>query len=309
MITKIEFRVNTNLYCLSTHSQGQQTEMVRAQRIIGQMDSGTLRFLSARLSVHGLESGRSIALLQDAELRQWFHGKIQNRRLFLFKSKQVPKTIFRGGNERSSTKASTTNPYTDFKLDTSSTLEYGIAPQASQPEKPSESPQPITKTIPETLGDNEAVWTVDDQGRPLTVEATLKDTYKTERSNKERSEQANVGGESRLDDDQGGHMVGHRFMSDQGLKNLFPQNANLNMSSYKRMENEWDDWTQAGFEVKLFIELAPPNSDRPTDILVDYDVYDPRTGKRVYTNEHRFSNVAGEQFDRVPKSSIESHKS
>ncbi|MAX86430.1 MAG: hypothetical protein CMI07_06055 [Oceanospirillaceae bacterium] len=34
-------------------------------------------------------------------------------------------------------------------------------------------------------------------------------------------------------DDDGGHIVGHRFMSDQGEKNLFPQKSNLNRGAYK----------------------------------------------------------------------------
>jgi hypothetical protein len=76
-----------------------------------------------------------------------------------------------------------------------------------------------------------------------------------------------VGGDARLADDDGGHLVGHRFMSDQVEKNLFPQNANLNRSAYKKRENEWADWTDEGFEVKLKVELDPPDSNRPTDIF------------------------------------------
>ena len=47
--------------------------------------------------------------------------------------------------------------------------------------------------------------------------------------------QANAG-KSGIDGDQGGHIIGHRFMDDQGTKNLFPQNANLNKSAFKTME-------------------------------------------------------------------------
>ena len=65
--------------------------------------------------------------------------------------------------------------------------------------------------------------------------------YNTERSQIEKDLQQTVSGTARLADDDGGHIIGHRFMSDQGTKNLFPQNANLNRSAYKKKENEWAD--------------------------------------------------------------------
>jgi hypothetical protein len=67
---------------------------------------------------------------------------------------------------------------------------------------------------------NEAVWAVDEQGRPILVEAKLDNTYNTSRSTSEKNLQGSVGGDARIADD-GGHLVGHRFMSDQVEKNYF----------------------------------------------------------------------------------------
>jgi len=97
-------------------------------------------------------------------------------------------------------------------------------------------------------------------------------------------------------------------MSDQGAKNLFPQNSNLNRSAYKTMENEWADWTDQGFEVKLKVELDPPGAERPDTIFADYEVYDPSSGKKVFERSHEFDNKAGQGFDRISKSSMSSYK-
>ncbi|MGF1723171.1 DNA/RNA non-specific endonuclease [Photobacterium nomapromontoriensis] len=162
--------------------------------------------------------------------------------------------------------------------------------------------------ITEKFGTNEAIWKLDAQGRPLSVEAKLDTTYHETRSSAEKKFQSEVGGGARLDSDDGGHLIGHRFMSDQGEKNLFPQNANLNRSGYKKMENEWADWTAEGFEVKLKVELDPPSADRPDNIISEYQVIDPKTGKVVYEKEHRFMNQAGEVFERVSKKDMKNYK-
>jgi len=163
---------------------------------------------------------------------------------------------------------------------------------------------PKTTLVKETYGNNEAVWTLDENGLPQSVEATLKSTSKTTRSSAEKKTQSSIGGDSRLSDDDGGHIVGHRFMSDQGEKNLFPQNSNLNRGAYKSMENEWADWTDAGFEVKLKVDLDPLGSARPDNIKAQYEVLDPSTGEKVFKREHVFSNTSGEAFERVSKSDM-----
>lgn len=97
-------------------------------------------------------------------------------------------------------------------------------------------------------------------------------------------------------------------MSDQGAKNLFPQDANLNRSAYKKMENEWADWTEEGFEVQLTVELDPPGAERPDAVISDYGVIDPDSGDVVFSRKHTFSNKRGEKFDRVQKDSMKDYK-
>ena len=98
-------------------------------------------------------------------------------------------------------------------------------------------------------------------------------------------------------------------MSDQGLKNLFPQDANLNRGAYKSMENEWEDWTKEGYEVKLTVRLDPPGSDRPDNIYAKYRVYDSNNSDMVFEREHEFNNQSGEAFERVSRKDMRSFRS
>uniref|UniRef100_UPI00248D8CAB DNA/RNA non-specific endonuclease n=1 Tax=Parendozoicomonas sp. Alg238-R29 TaxID=2993446 RepID=UPI00248D8CAB len=191
----------------------------------------------------------------------------------------------------------------------SSLADYEVEGSAySSSEPPKADKKPTRKTIQETHGTNRATWTVDEAGRPISVEATLDSTYGSTRSKEEKSLQRKAGGDARLPDDDGGHAIGHRFMSDQGEKNLFPQNSNLNRSAYKKMENEWADWADEGFEVQLKVELHPSGAERPTDIVAKYSVIDPATRKPVFKRRERFKNAPGESFERVAKADMKSYR-
>ncbi len=180
----------------------------------------------------------------------------------------------------------------------------GQAARALPMHKPSAvMPCAMTKTSVHR-GLNQATWSLDAKGRPVTLDAHLKEIAGgSARSGAEQRAQG-LAGKLGIAGDEGGHLLGHRFMDDQGVKNLFPQNANFNRSAYKTMENEWADWLASGREVKLKVSLEPPGAVRPDRVLVDYDVMDPKTGKVVFTRAHDFSNAAGEVFERVLKSHI-----
>ena len=101
--------------------------------------------------------------------------------------------------------------------------------------------------------------------------------------------------------DHGGHIVAHRFASDQGDINMFPQDAQFNNSAYKRLENELHTWVQNGFQVEGRTTLdIPPGSLRPDSVTVDYVVTNPQTGEIVHWRAVEFQNQAGQTFDRVP---------
>jgi hypothetical protein len=164
---------------------------------------------------------------------------------------------------------------------------------------------PVTTTVTGTHGANNVTWTLDDKGRPMTAEGTLKEiTVGAIRSSAETSAQTKVGNTG-LADDEGGHVVGHRFMGDQGEKNMFPQDGNFNKSAFKKLENEWADWTKSGKEVKFKTELVRDASGRPDKVRIAYEVVNPATGKTVYDNRTQFSNKAGESFARIAREDMD----
>jgi len=146
---------------------------------------------------------------------------------------------------------------------------------------------------------NDATWTVDDRGRPIHAEGTLRTVFSDlDRGDAETQAQRSAA-ERGVDGDQGGHLLGHRFVTDQGLKNLFPQNGNFNMGAYKTLENEWAAWIDKGMDVRVSIDLSPREADRPDRVRISYEVLDPADGHRVYDQRVSFDNRAGQRYDRV----------
>lgn len=155
----------------------------------------------------------------------------------------------------------------------------------------------VTQTT-EHIGSNTVTWTNDSEGRPIRAEADLSEVFSgIDRSSAETRAQGESADRG-VEGDQGGHLIGHRFVQDQGLKNLFPQEANFNVSAYKKLENEWADWIDSGREVRIDVSLTPVDQDRPDQVRLSYEVIDPADGRVVYDQRVTFRNEAGQQFDR-----------
>jgi hypothetical protein len=171
----------------------------------------------------------------------------------------------------------------------------------------SEAAAEATKVLERTatVGKNEAVWTLNEAGQPTSVIAKFREVFSgVSRSSAEAAAQREAGGAARLASDEGGHILGHRFMKDQGLENMFAQNGNLNKSAYKKLENELADWVKAGGEVDLKVTLKGGVPGRPDQIFVEYKVLNPKTGEVVFDNAKKFDNVANETFSRVSNKAI-----
>jgi len=154
-----------------------------------------------------------------------------------------------------------------------------------------------------TIGRNEATWTLDGKGRPIRAEATLREVFTDlERSSAETKAQEKAADRG-VDGDHGGHIIGHRFVKDQGLDNLFPQNGDFNLSAYKTVENEMADWVEAGAEVRVTVDLLG-GGDRPVRVRVAYEVTSGPNGDVIYDNNVLFRNAADQTFDRVPSSDM-----
>lgn len=163
---------------------------------------------------------------------------------------------------------------------------------------------PRSTRITEKIGDNTVTWTVDSQGRPLRAEADLSEVFTNiDRSSAETDAQGEAADRG-VEGDHGGHIIGHRFVTDQGLKNLFPQNGNFNVSAYKTLENEWADWIDSGKDVRITVDLTPKGQDRPDRVRVSYEVVDPSSGDVVYDQRVTFRNEAGQKYERVPRADM-----
>lgn len=153
------------------------------------------------------------------------------------------------------------------------------------------------------VGNNSATWTLDAQGRPTRAQATLTELHDgTPRSSAESRAQSATG-RSGIDGDQGGHIIGHRFLPDQGTVNMFPQAGQFNNSAYRTMENEWAAWIDAGAEVRVDVQLSGYSGTRPSDVDVSYEVFNAQ-GEKIYSNFEMFENQAGQTFDRVSTTDI-----
>lgn len=154
------------------------------------------------------------------------------------------------------------------------------------------------------VGSNSVTWTSDANGYPKHVEATLSELQPAgaKRSSGETSAQDEVRGRG-VEGDDAGHVIGHRFLGDQGTRNMFPQNFNFNRGAYKTMENEWAAWIDHGGTVKAKVDLIGRTAERPAQVKVTYEVFN-EAGKRVFRNTDLFDNAAGQTFDRVPTDRI-----
>lgn len=151
-----------------------------------------------------------------------------------------------------------------------------------------------------SAGQNTVKWTLNAEGETVKAEATLKEVFAdAPRASAERRAQQAAADAGRADD-VGGHIIGHRFVKDQGEVNLFPQNTQFNNSAYRKMENEWADWIKSGKEVDVEVTFSGGTATRPDRVNVRYDVIDPQSGEVVFSRAKPFRNEAGQTFDRVP---------
>ena len=86
-------------------------------------------------------------------------------------------------------------------------------------------------------------------------------------------------------DDHAGHLAGDRFGGSGKLDNLVSQYWLVNLSSYKKLENEWYRAIKAEKTVEVNVEVVYDGDDlRPSMFIVEYTI-DGETEKRYITND------------------------
>lgn len=126
-------------------------------------------------------------------------------------------------------------------------------------------------------------YTTDSKGRITDVRVSNLILEKGERN---LYAQSHVGGEDRLSDDDGGHLIGTQFHGSGDIDNLLPQNSKVNRSGgeWYKMETEWknaligkkepfDENPPNSVEVSINV-VFPEDSSRPEKYIVNYVVRD-----------------------------------
>lgn len=119
---------------------------------------------------------------------------------------------------------------------------------------------------------NQYRYETDRYGRISHCEGTLR----LEPGRTNPAHQQRAGGEDRLEDDDGGHLIARRFGGSEKVDNIVPMNYRLNRGDYKAMENEWANDVEKGKTVDVSIDCkyGRGESERPKEFRVKYVVSD-----------------------------------
>ena len=92
--------------------------------------------------------------------------------------------------------------------------------------------------------------------------------------------QRTAGGDYRLPDDDGGHLIGSQFLGSGKIDNLVPMNSQINRAGGKwyNMETEWANALKQGKDVQVKIHnIYEPNNLRPVSFKIKYTIEGERT--------------------------------
>lgn len=111
---------------------------------------------------------------------------------------------------------------------------------------------------------------------------------------RDASAQRRAGGDARLPDDDGGHLIGARFGGAPGLENIDAQSRNLNRGAYKAMEDGLAESLKEGDQVFLDVETYKGDgSDRPSAYM-GYSITEHPDGSRD-ADAFSFTNASREE--------------
>lgn len=86
--------------------------------------------------------------------------------------------------------------------------------------------------------------------------------------------------------DHAGHLAGDRFGGSPEIDNLVSQSSDVNLSQYKKIENEWADAIKNGQSVKANVDVNYEGGAlRPSEFLVKYEV-DGERSLEIILNRH-----------------------
>ena len=92
----------------------------------------------------------------------------------------------------------------------------------------------------------------------------------------------------KLEGDQAGHLAGDRFGGSPEIDNLVSQSSHVNLSEYKKIENQWAKALENGQHVSANVDVEYEQGDRrPSAFDVDYDIDGEAFSQRILNGENR----------------------
>ena len=86
----------------------------------------------------------------------------------------------------------------------------------------------------------------------------------------------------KLEGDQAGHLAGDRFGGSSEIDNLVSQSSHVNLSEYKKIENQWATALEKGQHVSTNVGIEYEQNDmRPSAFNVDYEVDGEAFSQRI----------------------------
>ena len=130
-------------------------------------------------------------------------------------------------------------------------------------------------------------YTTDELGRIVNVEAS---ELVLKRADRNKYAQANVGGNDRLVDDDGGHLIGAQFNGPPDIDNLVPQNSQINRRGgvWYDMETEWANALKEVPPKKVSVKIQPiysSKSMRPDIFIIKYKFEGKRQVRLEISNQ------------------------
>lgn len=82
--------------------------------------------------------------------------------------------------------------------------------------------------------------------------------------------------------DHAGHLAGDRFGGSPNLDNIVSQSKNVNLSKYKKIENEWEKAIKEGKKVTVNVNVKYAGDGlRPTEFIVEYTIDGKYYSKKI----------------------------
>lgn len=138
---------------------------------------------------------------------------------------------------------------------------------------------------------NNYSYETDRYGRIKRCEGTLR----LEEGKRNTAHQIRAGEEYRLENDEGGHLIGARFGGSEKIDNIVPMDYDVNHHEYKDIEDDWAEQLKKNNKVYVKIDCVyEGESTRPTAFIVKYRITEQNGFVRNETKIINNTNPGGD---------------